>query len=120
MIRRPPRSTLIPYTTLFRSLRVRVRGFLFKRVHPVDGPLAGFDGRGLFPPDLPFAQLIQTNIGHNPVQPGMEAAIEPKRVQVAIDPEERFLVDVARVLRRAKEVHGQPEHTDRKSTRLNS
>src|SRR3712207_8011808 len=26
MIRRPPRSTLFPYTTLFRSQRVRVRG----------------------------------------------------------------------------------------------
>src|SRR3712207_7301116 len=25
MIRRPPRSTLFPYTTLFRSLRVRVQ-----------------------------------------------------------------------------------------------
>src|SRR3712207_6883623 len=25
MIRRPPRSTLFPYTTLFRSLRVRLR-----------------------------------------------------------------------------------------------
>src|ERR1022692_2545193 len=26
MIRRPPRSTLFPYTTLFRSVRVRVDG----------------------------------------------------------------------------------------------
>src|SRR3712207_7142039 len=26
MIRRPPRSTLFPYTTLFRSLRLPVRG----------------------------------------------------------------------------------------------
>src|SRR5256885_7909341 len=26
MIRRPPRSTLFPYTTLFRSRRLRVRG----------------------------------------------------------------------------------------------
>src|SRR2546430_17272740 len=26
MIRRPPRSTLFPYTTLFRSLRLRRRG----------------------------------------------------------------------------------------------
>src|SRR5437588_7039167 len=28
MIRRPPRSTLFPYTTLFRSLRVRGHRFL--------------------------------------------------------------------------------------------
>src|SRR3712207_7412424 len=26
MIRRPPRSTLFPYTTLFRSVRLRLRG----------------------------------------------------------------------------------------------
>src|SRR5260221_1803336 len=30
MIRRPPRSTLFPYTTLFRSGRLRLRG----RAHP--------------------------------------------------------------------------------------
>jgi hypothetical protein len=41
----------------------------------------------------------------------MEGTIEPEGVQVAIDPEERFLVDVARVLRRAEEVHGQSEDT---------
>src|SRR3712207_350854 len=50
MIRRPPRSTLFPYTTLFRS-----------EVAPDDFPqqlaelLAHFDGT--FPPDHPFARL---------------------------------------------------------------
>src|SRR3712207_7605217 len=29
MIRRPPRSTLFPYTTLFRSLHHNARGFFF-------------------------------------------------------------------------------------------
>jgi hypothetical protein len=41
----------------------------------------------------------------------MKAAIEPERVQVPVDPEERFLINVACILRRAEEVHGQPEHT---------
>src|SRR5438874_8311421 len=31
MIRRPPRSTLFPYTTLFRSLRVYCRQFMLER-----------------------------------------------------------------------------------------
>src|SRR5258708_15154342 len=31
MIRRPPRSTLFPYTTLFRSLDVRARGNQFRQ-----------------------------------------------------------------------------------------
>src|SRR2546425_9856558 len=35
MIRRPPRSTLFPYTTLFRSLSQHVGGFVISR-----GPLA--------------------------------------------------------------------------------
>src|SRR3712207_7105976 len=39
MIRRPPRSTLFPYTTLFRSLREA------GRVHPTDrGPEGGRTG----------------------------------------------------------------------------
>src|SRR3712207_8171436 len=36
MIRRPPRSTLFPYTTLFRSVRVRLRvveGHVARAVH---------------------------------------------------------------------------------------
>src|SRR2546422_10617595 len=32
MIRRPPRSTLFPYTTLFRSLAQRVRGVMVRQV----------------------------------------------------------------------------------------
>src|SRR3712207_8451832 len=31
MIRRPPRSTLFPYTTLFRSTRARLWGALWRR-----------------------------------------------------------------------------------------
>src|SRR2546422_5882328 len=37
MIRRPPRSTLFPYTTLFRSLYVnKGRGYVEAEQHPVD------------------------------------------------------------------------------------
>src|SRR3989454_5502605 len=38
MIRRPPRSTLFPYTTLFRSLQLRSRG---SRSGRGGGPLQG-------------------------------------------------------------------------------
>src|SRR3712207_7377303 len=50
MIRRPPRSTLFPYTTLFRSLVDGLEGVLAQHgalglvveleVHPVDGEVA--------------------------------------------------------------------------------
>src|SRR2546422_1972054 len=40
MIRRPPRSTLFPYTTLFRSLDFGWKHFFWKRVHANFGSLA--------------------------------------------------------------------------------
>src|SRR3712207_8020611 len=56
MIRRPPRSTLFPYTTLFRSRRVPLGGSLFRGAAlevPGDSlqawpaaPIAAFDGQG--------------------------------------------------------------------------
>src|SRR5437660_3980251 len=43
MIRRPPRSTLFPYTTLFRS---RKRRRPWRRHRPVDRPRDSHDPRG--------------------------------------------------------------------------
>src|SRR2546423_6609102 len=37
MIRRPPRSTLFPYTTLFRSSRLSVRALLFAGLEGHEG-----------------------------------------------------------------------------------
>src|SRR3712207_7824942 len=55
MIRRPPRSTLFPYTTLFRSLLVEEVGDrLVDRRH--DRPGAGDVRRGLCPPA--FGHLV--------------------------------------------------------------
>src|SRR5256885_12090520 len=45
MIRRPPRSTLFPYTTLFRSRMGRAVTARRIRPHMV-GPVLGVDGRG--------------------------------------------------------------------------
>src|SRR3712207_7754294 len=52
MIRRPPRSTLFPYTTLFRSARVHRRGGRGDRPGDHEGaapgdPARGGRGRGL-------------------------------------------------------------------------
>src|SRR2546422_5409828 len=41
MIRRPPRSTLFPYTTLFRSLRLPITGTVgFKKAEVTTGGIA--------------------------------------------------------------------------------
>src|SRR2546429_3462859 len=55
MIRRPPRSTLFPYTTLFRSRRAEDREVVFLRVaslpvvllHPAQHVFQAHDGDGL-------------------------------------------------------------------------
>src|SRR2546430_9211994 len=44
MIRRPPRSTLFPYTTLFRSLR---RGLAQERLHSLDRRRHPYQARGV-------------------------------------------------------------------------
>src|SRR5258708_21496881 len=67
MIRRPPRSTLFPYTTLFRSslLRRRARGNkLGTRRHPdgVDGPVAARGRRGLGLGMLPLPDRKSTRL----------------------------------------------------------
>src|SRR2546426_3391044 len=58
MIRRPPRSTLFPYTTLFRSANALIRGAVFVqngiRVVHVDENLARFSN---------VRQLLQASIG---------------------------------------------------------
>src|SRR5947207_4853760 len=46
MRRRPPRSTLFPYTTLFRSMRVQIYSFGYKHGSPHDVDLL-FDVRHL-------------------------------------------------------------------------
>src|SRR2546430_8998803 len=50
MIRRPPRSTLFPYTTLFRSVRleeVHTRGLDAEDVAGVQGVAAQLEGRAV-------------------------------------------------------------------------
>src|SRR3712207_7347185 len=49
MIRRPPRSTLFPYTTLFRSLRAFLPGPLRGRVEGLRGDLRALPVGGLDP-----------------------------------------------------------------------
>src|SRR6266404_6909870 len=59
---------------------------------------------------LPSAQMIQANIGDDAVQPRVEAALEAEAMQVAINLQERFLVNVARVLRTLHQIQRQSQH----------
>src|SRR3712207_8819844 len=66
MIRRPPRSTLFPYTTLFRSEAVGVLGVADRPrlVEPVEDHAAVADGRALLgrPADAQIADRKSTRL----------------------------------------------------------
>src|SRR3989442_9983323 len=56
MIRRPPRSTLFPYTTLFRSLQISEHQDLPGKERIPDFPEIGADRVGLQPETAEFGQ----------------------------------------------------------------
>src|SRR3712207_7177399 len=74
MIRRPPRSTLFPYTTLFRSARVPRRGAA-RLARPRGGRMAGgvVRGRGA-DRDLPAAAGRVRELALRAPVPGRAAA----------------------------------------------
>src|SRR2546429_5318593 len=65
MIRRPPRSTLFPYTTLFRSLALKI-AMAVRFLSAVTAALAPQDGQ-LSPVGLPYEEpqnrITQVNVG---------------------------------------------------------
>src|SRR2546425_4051493 len=81
MIRRPPRSTLFPYTTLFRSLapialeglhdQVDARRVTHELVRPQP------DG---MPLEALVAHLLDVFLGHDPAGPGHEGPVEGHEV----------------------------------------
>src|SRR5947207_14090037 len=101
MIRGPPRSTLFPYTTLFRSCRVR--GAL---VDPGGvAPLLhqAVQRRGRATPSV--AAEVVAGVHHDPDQPGLERAA-PKRANCPKRGDERFLGSVCGVFGVAKGAEG--------------
>src|SRR3712207_8814481 len=90
MIRRPPRSTLFPYTTLFRSL----------------GYFLSDPGQVQLVPSTSAGQITHTFLVPNEYVKGFRAAIDVK-----LDPGQ--VTDLRAFLKAGN-------RTDRKSTRLNS
>src|SRR2546422_2520757 len=93
MIRRPPRSTLFPYTTLFRSMRI-------------------------FRGDANGGELVDYTV---PLDPGMVVLDVVHRVQATQAPDlaVRWNCKIG-CLRRLHPMHDVEHDQDRKSTRLNS
>src|SRR5258708_23956685 len=55
--------------------------------------------------------MVKTNVRHDPVKPCVKTAIKPERVNIPVDSQEGFLINVARVLGRPQQVHGEPQDT---------
>src|SRR6516162_6078119 len=88
-----------------------MRRSLFETLRSIDSSFAGFHHcRFLFAYN-PFPQMVEAHVRHNPIQPGVEAAIETKCVQIPKYLEKDLLIHIPRLLGGAQQVHGLPEHT---------
>src|SRR2546428_13721232 len=58
-------------------------------------------------PSLAPTEVIEANVGYDAVEPGVEAAFKAEAVEIPIDFEKGFLIDVPRILRPAHHVQRQ-------------
>src|SRR3989337_3646213 len=87
MIRRPPRSTLFPYTTLFRSLRERHKDFNDRSdddavvLAALEGPTAVAEVIGIFPggEQRPWCHTGGEGLGEDDPQPISGGPVERVR-----------------------------------------
>jgi hypothetical protein len=54
--------------------------------------------------------MVETQIRHDAVDPGVERALKPEAADVDVSAQEGFLVDVLAVFLRASEMNRQPEY----------
>src|SRR6266436_1571826 len=71
----------------------------------------GVGGHGsVFLPDLSLAEVIETEIGDDAVNPGVERALEAKTAYILVGLEEGLLEDVLGVMLGSGEVQGKPQY----------
>ena len=59
-------------------------------------------------PDFPFSQVVQADVGYDTVEPGVKTAVEAEGVEVLVNSQKGFLVNVPGVFGRPQKVHGDP------------
>ena len=55
------------------------------------------------------AQMVERHVGHDSVEPSVEAALEPETVQISIDAQKALLVNVAGVFGAMNQIQRQPQ-----------
>src|SRR6266550_7606137 len=95
------------------ALGVQRRALLTLALEKVGDALlvkAGIQFRSLiFRARLAAAQMVQANVGYDAVEPGVKAALEAETMEIAVDLQECFLVDVSGILGALHEIQGQPQ-----------
>ncbi len=81
-------------------------GQKLKAVHFAFG---GGDGAGLLFTNFAFADLIETQVGDDAVEPSAETTVEAETRQVAVDTKKRLLINVPRVFFGAEKIEGHTE-----------
>src|SRR6266852_7221326 len=109
--RRNPRLNLFPKQPPFR---IECRAVLALPLEKVGDPFIRMSGiafwRLIFRPRLPPPQMVQANIGDDAIQPGVKAAFKAETMEIAVDLQESFLINVARVLGTLHQIQRQPQH----------
>src|SRR3712207_8653712 len=123
MIRRPPRSTLFPYTTLFRSTLVERAG-IAAAPSTVRNELAVLEEHGLLMHPHTSAGRVPTDTGYRVYVDRLLERLGPRPAELGLDlSEAQNQLDAA--LRATTDALARLTHllalvSDRKSTRLNS
>jgi hypothetical protein len=95
----------------FRVQRRPVLALAFKKIGDALFVLAGAHFRRLiFGARLAATQVVEAYIGDDAVEPGVKAALEAEAMEIAVDLEESFLVNVPGVFRAFHQVQRQPEN----------
>ena len=66
--------------------------------------------RSIFLADLSFAEVIETKVGNDAVNPGVEGTLEAEAAHVLIGLQERVLENILRVVFRPSEMQRQAQH----------
>ena len=105
---RNPRAQLAPHQI---ALWIRARAPVCHLIEQVVLAAVGvFCDRRVFFAHGPFAQVIETQVRHDPVNPCVEGTLEPEAADVLISLEEGVLIHVLSVVFSSGEMQGQPQH----------
>src|ERR1700676_31309 len=102
-------ANLVAHQPPFRILRGTILSLPLEKVRDAVLMRGVYLGSLIFGAGLPATQLVQANVGDDAVQPGIKAALETEPVEIAVNLQEGFLINVSGVLWPLHQVQRQPQ-----------